>query len=110
MAKMPDAHFGREQRWTLDDIPWTRIEPAGVAAEEELLLFVATASFVEMATDLYVSNLLHRFSGEEDVGVWLDKQWQHEEMQHGRALKRYVQLAWPTFDWEKVNCVRRQQS
>jgi hypothetical protein len=92
-----------QQRWTLDDIPWTSIEPAVVAAEEELLLLVATASFVEMATDLYVSNLLHGFSGEEDVGVWLDKHWQYEEMQHGRALKRYMQLAWPMFDWEKVN-------
>jgi fatty acid desaturase len=93
----------RHQRWTLDDIPWGKIERGVVVAEEELLLLVATASFVEIATDLFARNLLERFAGEADVGTWLDRHWQHEELQHGRALKRYVEVAWPDFDWAKVH-------
>ena len=92
-----------QQRWTLDDIRWHELERDVVAAEEELLLLVTAASFVEIATDLYVRNLLERFAGEKDVGVWLDEHWRHEELQHGRALKRYVQLAWPAFDWDGVH-------
>ena len=26
--------------------------------------------------------------------------WEREELQHGAALKRYVQTAWPDFNWE----------
>jgi hypothetical protein len=88
----------RHQRWSLDDIPWDKVERKVVAAEEELLLLVATASFVEIATDLFARNLLKRFAGEPEIGDWLDRHWQHEELQHGRALKRYVEVAWPEFD------------
>jgi hypothetical protein len=93
----------RHQRWTLADIAWERIEPRIVAAEEELLLLVAAASFVEIATDLFARNLVEHFAGEEDVGDWLDRHWQHEELQHGRALRRYVEVAWPAFDWAEVH-------
>ncbi len=91
------------QRWTLDDIAWDRVDRAVVAAEEELLLLVATASFVEIATDLFARNLLERFAGEPEIGHWLDHHWQHEELQHGRALRRYVEVAWPDFDWQGVH-------
>ena len=30
---------------------------------------------------------------------WLSGQWEPEELRHGAALKRYVQTAWPEFDW-----------
>jgi hypothetical protein len=93
----------RHQRWTLDDIPWQDVKRGVVAAEEELLLLVASASFVEIATDIYARNLLERFSGDKDVGFWLDHHWQHEELQHGRALRRYVETAWPDFDWTGVH-------
>jgi hypothetical protein len=93
----------RHQRWTLDDIPWDRIEPRIVAQQEELLLLVAAASFVEIATDIFARNLLERFAGEKEVGGWLERHWQHEELQHGRALRRYVEVAWPDFDWTAVH-------
>ncbi len=93
----------RHQRWTLDDIPWHQIDTSVVAAREELLILVASASFIEIATDIYARNLLENFSGEDEVGSWLDRYWQHEELQHGRALRRYVETAWPEFDWETVH-------
>ena len=105
MLLATDNHIGsgRHQRWTLGDIPWDDVEPSIVAAKEELLLLVASASFVEIATDIYARNLLERFSGEAEVGVWLGRHWQHEELQHGRALRRYVETAWPDFDWVKIH-------
>jgi hypothetical protein len=27
--------------------------------------------------------------------------WQHEEIQHGLALRRYVNTVWPDFDWDR---------
>lgn len=63
---------------------------------------VASASFIETATDTYASNLTAYYAGDEEATAWLDRHWQHEELQHGRALKRYVQTAWPDFDWDRV--------
>jgi hypothetical protein len=31
--------------------------------------------------------------------AWLSQQWEPEELQHGATLKRYVETAWPAFDW-----------
>jgi len=102
LMRSTDEGVGRQQRWTLNDIPWDRLDRRVVANEEELLLMVASASFIEIATDLYVRNLLEHFGREGEVGIWLSQHWEHEELQHGRALKRYVQLAWPDFNWDKV--------
>ncbi len=90
------------QRWTLDDIPWDAICRDATANEELLFYLVITASFIETATDTYARNLIEYYSGDEEVTAWLEQHWQHEELQHGRALKRYVQTAWPTFDWDEV--------
>src|SRR5262249_47557537 len=29
--------------------------------------------------------------------------WLPEELQHGRALRRYVEVAWPEFDWQPAH-------
>ena len=36
----------------------------------------------------------------DEIVEWLESRWEREELQHGAALKRYVQTAWPDFDWE----------
>ena len=90
------------QRWTLDDIPWQSICPETLADQELLFYLVTTASFIETATDTYARNLIEYYSDDPEITAWLDQHWQHEELQHGRALKRYVQIAWPGFDWDRV--------
>jgi hypothetical protein len=92
----------REQPWTLDDIPWDEIDREAVAGDEILFFLVTTASFVETATDTYTHNLIEYYAGDPEIARWLEQHWQVEELQHGRALKRYVQLTWPFFDWEEV--------
>jgi hypothetical protein len=89
-------------RWTLDDIAWEDIDREAMAGEEILFYLVTTASFVETATDTYTHNLVEYFAGDPEVASWLEDHWQREELQHGRALKRYVQLTWPIFDWDRV--------
>lgn len=90
------------QSWTLDDIPWHEIDPKQAAGQEELFYLIAAASFVETASDLYTSNLTRQFTGDAEVTGWLAGHWEKEELQHGAALKRYVQCAWPDFDWDRT--------
>ncbi|MGH8293762.1 MAG: ferritin-like domain-containing protein [Gammaproteobacteria bacterium] len=104
MTQLPQSNqrSHAHQGWTLDDIPWQAIRP-GILADQELLFYlVTTASFIETATDTYARNLVEYYAGDGESTGWLEQHWQHEELQHGRALKRYVQTAWPTFDWDQV--------
>lgn len=63
---------------------------------------VASASFMEWTTDLYTQNLIDFFRGDDEVTAWLKAYWLPEELQHGRALRRYVETAWPDFNWAEV--------
>jgi hypothetical protein len=88
------------RHWSLDDIPWRAIRHDALAGNRGFFYLVATASLMESATDLYTANLIDFFVGDEEVTSWLERSWLPEELQHGRALRRYVETAWPEFDWE----------
>jgi hypothetical protein len=88
--------------WSLDDIPLHCVDAARVRSNEELFLLLAGASFVETASDLYTRNLVEQFRGDPEVSSWLTGQWEPQELQHGRALRAYVNRAWPEFDWQKA--------
>lgn len=88
------------QRWSLDDIPWHAIRRDAVARSKAFFYLVASASLMESATHLYTENLVDFFVGDTEVTSWLEQYWLPEELQHGRALRRYVEMAWPEFDWE----------
>jgi hypothetical protein len=88
------------QRWSLDDIPWQAIRQDATTTTEPFFCLVASASFMESATNLYTENLVEYFKGDKEVTSWLGHYWLPEELQHGRALRRYVETAWPEFDWE----------
>jgi hypothetical protein len=86
--------------WSLDDIPLLCVDTARVRSHEELFLLLAGASFVETASDLYARNLVEQFRGDAEVSSWLTGQWEPQELQHGRALRAYVNRVWPEFDWQ----------
>jgi hypothetical protein len=71
------------------------------AVANDILAFkiVTAASFIESASDLYARNLREFFTGDDVVGSWLGGDWEPEELQHGAALRAYVQHVWPGFDW-----------
>jgi hypothetical protein len=90
------------RHWSLDDVPWHAVSREAVAQNETLFYLVASASLMESATDLYTGNLIEFFVDDKDVTSWLAHHWLPEELQHGRALRRYVEAAWPDFDWEST--------
>jgi rubrerythrin len=94
------AQPAARRHWSLDDIPWQAIRRDALAENRGLFYLVAAASLMESATELYTDNLIDFFAGDEEVTLWLEQFWLPEELQHGRALRRYVETAWPHFDWE----------
>jgi hypothetical protein len=94
------AGAGSGQRWSLDDIPWHAICHDAAAQSRAFYFLVASASLMESATDLYTENLIEYFVGDDEITSWLEHYWLPEELQHGRALRRYVEAVWPQFDWE----------
>jgi hypothetical protein len=97
-AKPPRAR----RHWSLDDIPWPAIRRDAVGRSEAMFYMIAAASLMESATDLYTANLIEYFAGDDEITAWLKNYWLPEELQHGRALRRYVETAWPDFPWDQV--------
>jgi hypothetical protein len=89
-------------RWSLGSIDWGALRRDVVANNEAMFYLIAAASFVEATTNLYTRNLIDYFAADEEITEWLRAHWLPEELQHGHALRRYVQLAWPEFDWDGV--------
>lgn len=85
--------------WTLADIEWDQIEQERVKDKSITAYVIAAASFVETAADLYTANLVKHFP-DPAAQQWLINHWQPEEMQHGLALRTYVETVWPELDWE----------
>jgi hypothetical protein len=94
--------FPVQQRWSLDSIDWRAIRSDAIADSEALFYLVAAASFIESTTDRYTRNLIDQFFGDDEITSWLERHWLLEEIQHGHALRRYVQIAWPDFEWHRV--------
>lgn len=87
--------------WRVETLPLDRIDFTRVRDDEDLFFVLAGASFVESGSDLYTHNLVVYF-GNSPVADWLARHWEQEELQHGRALRAYVERVWPEFDWERA--------
>ncbi len=86
--------------WRIEDLDLAAVPPARSESEETLALIIAAASLVESASHLYTANLTEYFAGDREITDWLVEHWEPEELQHGRALRAWVEQAWPGFDWE----------
>jgi len=86
--------------WNIAEIPFERIDKSAIRDDEFLFLTLASASFVEILAETFSENLVEHFRGDAEIVGWLAHCWQREEVQHGRALKAYVQAVWPEFDWD----------
>ena len=95
-----EAGYLGEASWSIDAIPYDALERERVKDNALLLYIVASASFVEITSDVYTRNLSDFFRDDPDVVEWLERSWESEELQHGRALRRYAETAWPDFDWD----------
>jgi hypothetical protein len=88
--------------WTNADIDFDSLDLEAARADEPLMSLVASASLVEAASDLYTANLVQYFKQDAEVAHWLATHWEPEELQHGRALREYIERVWPDFDWERT--------
>ena len=90
----------KASHWTLADIEWDQIDRNRVRNNQNTAYVIAAASFVETAADLYTANLVKHFP-DPSAQQWLMNHWQPEELQHGLALRTYVEAVWPELDWEQ---------
>jgi len=88
--------------WQLADIPYAQIDHGAVANDEDMFYLLMSASFVETGSDTYATNLGAHYAQYTDIQHWLEERWEHEELQHGASLRRYVETVWPSFDWQKA--------
>lgn len=86
--------------WSVEDIPYDALARERVKDDAQLFYVVTSASFIEITSDLYTRNLIEFYRTDEELTGWLRTGWEPEEVQHGVALRRYVETAWPEFDWE----------
>jgi hypothetical protein len=98
----PQRKPGTKAHWTLDWIDFSRIRIGDVHDNEDLFYLLVSASFIESGSDTYTRNLVEHFTAYPQIADWLQGQWEPEELQHGRALRTYVQTVWPEFDWDSA--------
>jgi hypothetical protein len=97
---MDDESYPGDAPWSVDAVPYHALDRERVKDDPLLFDVIASASFVEITSDIYTRNLAEFFRGDSEVVDWLVGAWEAEELQHGLALKRYVETAWPDFDWD----------
>src|SRR5271166_2437469 len=88
----------RRERWRLSDVDFGAVDRARVVDDRMLFQLVTIASFIETGSDMYTHNLVSYFDDDKEVAHWLTTSWEIEELQHGAALRKYVEHAWPDFD------------
>ncbi len=84
--------------WTLEDIPWDQFEAQKV--DLDLLKLVKAASLVEYNGGDYATYLCNVFRGDREFQQ-AARAWAEEEVQHGRALGRWAEMADESFDLEQ---------
>jgi hypothetical protein len=89
-----------EASWSVETIPYHQLDRSRIESDTRLFYLLSSASFIEITSDLYTRSLVEFFGDDHETTDWLKYGWEPEELQHGVALKRYVQTAWPDFDWD----------
>jgi hypothetical protein len=83
-------------RWTLDDIAWRRFDRAKI--DPDIVRIVKASALVEYNGGAYAHHLCRVFGDDPGFQVCATR-WGEEEIQHGRALGRWAELADPGFDF-----------
>ena len=89
-------------RWRVEDIAFDTIDRPAIEHNEDLFFLLMSASFIETGSDTYASNLAEHYSAWPEIAAWLKEHWEAEELQHGRALRAYVEVVWPDFPWQQA--------
>ncbi|MBF5007432.1 ferritin-like domain-containing protein [Diaphorobacter sp. NR2-3-3-1] len=98
----PSGDAAEANHWRIEDIPLEQIEIDAIAHHEDLFYLLMSASFIETGSDTYAANLAEHYRDYPDIAAWLQDRWENEELQHGTALRRYVEAVWPDFPWQRA--------
>lgn len=85
--------------WTLDDIDWGAFDSSKVAPE--FVSMVKAAALVEFNGADYTAYLKKVFPNDPELFEAVEV-WGEEEVQHGRALARWAEMADPEFDFDRA--------
>ncbi|MSO75025.1 MAG: ferritin-like domain-containing protein [Alphaproteobacteria bacterium] len=85
--------------WTLDDIPWDSFDRSRL--DPETVKIAKAACMVEHHSGDYGVYLRSVFFGDPEFAAAATA-WAEEEIQHGKALRRYAELADPSFDFDEA--------
>ncbi len=97
-----DDSSSTSAHWHIGDLDFQAIDHAEVVDNEELFYLLMSASFIETGSDTYAANLAEHYRDYPDIAEWLQERWENEELQHGNALRCYVEAVWPAFEWQKA--------
>ncbi len=86
------------KHWSLDDIEWDKFDSSKL--KPEIISLAKAASVVEHNSYDYGRYLKEVFHDDIEFHALAD-QWAEEEVQHGRALRKWAEMADPKFDFEK---------
>lgn len=101
MTPTPPALAPGDPPWSIADIDYAAIDVVTVRENRTLFYLLVGASFIESGSDTYAGNLAEYYATVPEAARWLSEHWEAEELQHGLALRRYVEHVWPEFDWER---------
>lgn len=90
--------------WSLDTIAWDEFDSSRV--HPQLLAFARGACLVEYNADTYTDYLCRVFGDDQDLQSEF-RAWGEEERRHGLAIKKWVELADPGFDFDHSLAVFR---
>ena len=85
-------------RWSLDDIPWHAFDRN--LQRPELVSLVKAAALVEYNGHDYARYLCEVFADDPSFQQ-IARRWGEEEVQHGVALRRWAELADPSFNFDE---------
>ena len=83
--------------WSLDDIDWNAFDRSKAAPA--LISLAKSASMVEHNGRDYARYLCEVFAGDDEFQQ-IAHEWAEEEVQHGQALRKWSELADPSFDFD----------
>ncbi len=84
--------------WSLEEIEWNKFDASKV--KPELLSIVKAAAVVEYNSHDYSRYLCEVFSDDLEFQQ-VAKIWADEEIQHGKALRKWAELADPEFNFDE---------
>jgi len=90
------------KRWDYEiDIDYDAIDTTKIKENHFLFYLLTIASYIEITSETYAKNLSEYYSDNPEVLEWLNGSWEQEEVQHGKALKSYIEHVWTRYPWEK---------